>query len=74
MLFRHFIVYILQLNLQQFNQNSCTNKTLTFRKCLEDLFTSIKTVITPAPIFKTEKVCSEVITNLSHNQSKLHIS
>lgn len=70
MLFRHFVVYLLHLALLQHEQNLSSS----FRKCLEDLFASIKSALAPVSNFKTEKNCSEVMTNLSHNQAKLHIS
>lgn len=79
-LYRHFIVYLLQLTLLQHRELSYSSQT-TFRKCLEDIIPAIKIaslqISNPTsnimPSMKTMKVCSEVHTNLSHNQHRLSI-
>ena len=73
-LFRHFVVYILHLALIQHNHFLHQNQPISFRKCLEDLFTSIKMAVNPINNLSTEKNCSQKLTNASLNTSKLHIS
>ncbi len=74
MLFRHFVAYILHLALLRHGQGILDTPGLSFRKCLEDLFVGIKQAVAPVGSFKTEKNCSEMMTNVSHSQqSRLHI-
>jgi hypothetical protein len=47
------VTYILHLALLHHRQAVLTAPTLTFRKCLEDLFSSIKQAVSPVGSFKT---------------------
>lgn len=74
-LFRHFIVYILHIAILQHQQLAHQNQKVSFRKCLEDLLAAVKnpSLVSNMPSMRTEKFCSEVLTNLSHNQAKLSV-
>lgn len=73
-LFRHFIIYLLHLAILIHEGQTTEKHHLTFRKCLEDLFASIKQAINTVPLaLKTEKNCSEILTNASHSLTKISI-